>query len=307
MTTGEGYHNFSCYTSLPNGEPEGYHFNDASGSNFFVNVWASAITGLYEGFDGNGFPQAGWTLNSSSIIQWGETPLTRLNGMGAGVLNNFEWSGIIGQYKDLQLPLLNISSLNNTDFSFDYAYAAKAGMYGDSLQVSVSADCGETWQTLFYKGGTSLLTAGYTDNLFYPRNPDQWKHETFSLSGFTGDILIRFRARIGNSNNLYVDNIAVGWVGVEESAVSSQHSSVIAYPNPAHSSIEFLVSSIDFQWISLKIYNAQGQEVATVVDEKLPEGEHTVRWDAGAMPAGIYFYRLTTNDQRPATGKLVLK
>ena len=57
----------------------------------------------------------------------------------------------------------------------------------------------------------------------------------------------------------------------------------------------------------LKVYNAQGQEVATVIDEKLPAGERTVRWDASGLPAGVYYYRLTTDD-RPlptGTGKIV--
>jgi len=57
----------------------------------------------------------------------------------------------------------------------------------------------------------------------------------------------------------------------------------------------------------LKIYNAQGQEVAVVLDEKLPAGEHTVRWDAEALPAGVYYFLLTTDDRRLTTytGKIV--
>jgi hypothetical protein len=56
------------------------------------------------------------------------------------------------------------------------------------------------------------------------------------------------------------------------------------------------LSIFDFRWVSLKIYNAQGQEVAVVLDQELPAGEHMVRWDSEGMPAGIYFYRLTTDD-----------
>jgi hypothetical protein len=54
----------------------------------------------------------------------------------------------------------------------------------------------------------------------------------------------------------------------------------------------------------MKIYNVQGQEVATVLDGRWP-GDQVVRWDAGGLPAGIYFYRLTTKDQRPTTGKIM--
>jgi len=97
------------------------------------------------------------------------------------------------------------------------------------------------------------------------------------------------------------------YVEVEEPAVGGQQSAVIAYPNPTHSTIKFRVSSIEFQRVSLKIYNAQGQEVAVALDEEMAAGENTVQWDATGMPAGVYFFRLTTNDQRLTTtsGKIV--
>jgi hypothetical protein len=60
------------------------------------------------------------------------------------------------------------------------------------------------------------------------------------------------------------------------------------------------------EWTMLKVYNPQGQEVAKVLDGKWPGGQ-VVRWDASNLPAGIYYYRLTTKDQRlmTASGKLV--
>jgi len=92
------------------------------------------------------------------------------------------------------------------------------------------------------------------------------------------------------------------YVGLEEPAVGSQQSAVSAYPNPTHSTIEFRLSSIELQQLSLRIYNVQGQEVAVVLDEEMAAGEHTVRWDASGLPAGIYYYRLQTADRRPLTG-----
>jgi hypothetical protein len=86
-------------------------------------------------------------------------------------------------------------------------------------------------------------------------------------------------------------------VGVEESAVGGQRSAVTCFPNPTTGPTEFLISNFNFQQVSLKIYNAQGQEVATVLEGKWP-GDQVVRWDATALPAGIYFYRTSTIDNR---------
>ena len=299
ITLDNGSYSITCYTSLPNGEPEGYTFNDTLRSNFVINA-TLPLTGVFEGFDDSSFPQEGWTLSSSSILQWGETPLTSYSGTGAGVKNNYEWSGAYGSYYDLQLPLLNVSGLSNTDFSFDYAYTAYPGNMGDSLQVSVSEDCGATWETLFYKGGYSLRTAPYTRQIFYPDEPNEWKHESYSLAAFEGNILIRFRARYGNSNNLYLDNILVGSpVGVPE--VVSRQSSVVSYPNPTGGIVDFRLSMVDVRDVTLKIYDGLGREVATMLDEQLPAGEHTVEFDMSGLPAGIYFYRLTTDDRRLTT------
>ncbi len=85
-----------------------------------------------------------------------------------------------------------------------------------------------------------------------------------------------------------------------QSAVGGQQSAVMCYPNPTTGPTEFQISNFNFQQVSLKIYNAQGQEVATVLDGRL-SGDQVLRWDAGALPAGIYYYRLSTNDQRLTT------
>jgi CubicO group peptidase (beta-lactamase class C family) len=301
ITPGEGSHKFTCYTAFPNGQPEGYTFNDTLRSTFFVNISTPAITELYEGFDGNGFPSEGWTLNSSSFLQWGETPLTGLNGSGAGVANSLFWSGVIGEYRDLQLPLLTISNLDSTDFSFDYAYSPAYANYQDSLQVSVSEDCGQTWQKLFYKGGNSLrTTVDYHYNVFYPESTSEWKHASFSLGGFEGNILIRFRARYGNSNNLYIDNIRVGLPvndGIDEPMASDHSLEIRVYPNP-FSTITTLEYELERDaTVNLSVYNQLGQQVKTLVNEQQSIGTQQVQWNAAGILPGVYYCRLKADNQ----------
>jgi len=82
-----------------------------------------------------------------------------------------------------------------------------------------------------------------------------------------------------------------------------QHSTfnITGYPNPTGGIVDFRLSMADCRWVSLKVYDGQGREVATVLEGKW-SGDHVVRWDATGLPAGIYYYRLTTNDQRLTTG-----
>jgi Zn-dependent M28 family amino/carboxypeptidase len=68
------------------------------------------------------------------------------------------------------------------------------------------------------------------------------------------------------------------------------------YPNPfnATTTIEFYLPQPVY--ISLKIYNALGQDVSTLAIENLPAGNHKYQWDAQNLMSGMYFYRLEAKD-----------
>jgi hypothetical protein len=100
----------------------------------------------------------------------------------------------------------------------------------------------------------------------------------------------------------------------EVSEFVGRRSSVVSYPNPTSGLTEFLISNFNFQQVNLTVFNAQGQLVATVLDEALPAGEHTITWNTENLPSGIYYYRLTilraspsgqAADRRLTTGKIV--
>jgi hypothetical protein len=93
-------------------------------------------------------------------------------------------------------------------------------------------------------------------------------------------------------------------VGIQ-SAVSSQQSAVTCYPNPTHGIVNCQLSVVDCQFVSLKLNDIHGREVAVLVDEYLQAGEHVVRFDATALPAGMYFYQLTGDSKRLTGGKLI--
>ena len=71
------------------------------------------------------------------------------------------------------------------------------------------------------------------------------------------------------------------------------------YPNPFNSitNIKYSVpSSIITNYktqhhVLLKIYNSLGQEIETIVDEEKLPGNYEVRFDAGELTSGVYFYK----------------
>jgi uncharacterized delta-60 repeat protein len=77
------------------------------------------------------------------------------------------------------------------------------------------------------------------------------------------------------------------------------------YPNPFNPStnIEFYVPKSNY--VTLKIYDALGREIATLVNEQLKAGTYQVDWNASNYASGVYYYRLATKDY-VETKKMIL-
>lgn len=69
------------------------------------------------------------------------------------------------------------------------------------------------------------------------------------------------------------------------------------YPNPFQQTTRIPFHLAQTTPVRLTIYNALGQQVATLVEGLLPAGDHVVPWSADHLPAGLYLYRLTTGTQ----------
>ena len=64
------------------------------------------------------------------------------------------------------------------------------------------------------------------------------------------------------------------------------------YPNPFNpaTTISFGVPSKSF--VSLKVFDALGREVSSLVEEELTAGTYSQKWNAEGVASGVYFYRL---------------
>jgi hypothetical protein len=80
------------------------------------------------------------------------------------------------------------------------------------------------------------------------------------------------------------------------SAVPLEYSLSQNYPNPFNPATKIEFSIAKSGLVSLKVYDLLGREMATLVNEVKAPGTYTLRWDAGSMQSGVYFYRLTAGD-----------
>lgn len=64
------------------------------------------------------------------------------------------------------------------------------------------------------------------------------------------------------------------------------------YPNPFNpvTSIKYTIGKREF--VSLKIYNPIGKEVAVLVSEEKAQGSYNINFHSGSLSSGVYFYRI---------------
>jgi hypothetical protein len=77
------------------------------------------------------------------------------------------------------------------------------------------------------------------------------------------------------------------------------------YPNPFNpaTTISFNLPAKSF--VTIKIYDVVGKEVATIVSEEMPAGNYTRQWNAIDSPSGMFFCRMQTGSFTE-TKKLIL-
>lgn len=66
------------------------------------------------------------------------------------------------------------------------------------------------------------------------------------------------------------------------------------YPNPFNPTTTIAYDVAAPGPVALTVFNGFGQQVATLVEGHRPAGRHQAVFDAGTLPSGTYFYRLTT-------------
>jgi hypothetical protein len=116
----------------------------------------------------------------------------------------------------------------------------------------------------------------------YLNSPSSGSPDWYYLSADAADVylyLVRAYLSVG------------GATGVKQTVELVPSTTVLEqnYPNPFNPSTTLRFTLAANAFVSLKVYDVLGKEVATVVDEQLPAGSYTRTWNANGFPSGVYF------------------
>jgi photosystem II stability/assembly factor-like uncharacterized protein len=174
------------------------------------------------------------------------------------------------------LPMTSPGSGNINGIAFGYSYGEL--FYARGTSVYFTSNSGTNWVTMTTQTGT-------------------YNHMIRARSGYN---IWAIRDNGGISKYNYP--IGIEPIGTE---IPSAFSLSQNYPNPFNPStfIKFDVSKSSF--VSLKIFDALGREIAALVNEQLKPGTYQVDWDGTNYTSGVYFYKLYT-ESYTATKKMIL-
>lgn len=126
---------------------------------------------------------------------------------------------------------------------------------------------------------------------------------TLTASTPTGTLMKTYNVTIGKQA-VTLQNIPISSALLGINAIDAEQSYFHVYPNPATNMLQMDYYIAQSTAISLKVENIEGQKVMQVIEnENKSAGKYRQTINIDQLPAGIYFYELTTD--RVYQGKFV--
>lgn len=163
---------------------------------------------LCEGFFSATFPPSGWSLIFTDTQYWTRNTVSSY-GIGSGSAKFNFWVAPIATDQSI-LTKTFANTLAGDSLKFDNAYAPYTDGRTDSLEILTSTNSGSSFSTLVRLWGNNtngnLNTRTQLGSVFTPSSA-QWATKKYALP--VGTNKIKFRARSGFGNNLFLDSICV--------------------------------------------------------------------------------------------------
>ncbi|MES2837916.1 MAG: T9SS type A sorting domain-containing protein [Bacteroidota bacterium] len=302
-----GSHVISFTITQVNGVADENACNNSGTSSFTVlDLSATSITSFTEGFESGTFPPSGFSIKNedSGSVTWEQN---NSNGGFANTSKSMKmsfWSSDENQADYFHTPFFTLAEKNSAKIYFDLAHK-RFSTSSDSLIISISEDCGSTWINLYSKGGTSLVTAGSSFSQFNSVLAANWRTDTINLDGFLEgpSLQIRFKAKSGNGNNMFIDNInlvsAFIDTSIPDNVIENNKSKITLFPNPVDNNLTLIISEINVAEIS--IYSSIGTLVKTI-DSNIKEKQNI---DVSTLSKGVYFIKISDKENNKHYSKFI--
>ena len=80
-----------------------------------------------------------------------------------------------------------------------------------------------------------------------------------------------------------------------------------AYPNPFNPVTNFHIEIPEFSHVVINVYDISGRIIDNLLNGNLAKGTYEMKWDAKALPSGIYFLNLVSSNAQSTKKVILLK
>jgi hypothetical protein len=204
-----------------------------------------------------------------------------------------------------------IGMADNTCFCFTFDHFLAVGFNNNFLPVAHSNSVAMSWSTnsesnlLRFDIVRSGEVVGHVDATNSPTGSPYTYTDNSALNGTTYSYTLR---SVGMNNDGSDLQTVEGVTPSFNAAVVTQYALIQNFPNPFNPSTEIAFDVLNTNPVTLKVYNAAGQEVATLVNGANYEGgkRYVVNFDASNLTSGLYFYSVKIGSEFSATKKMLL-
>jgi hypothetical protein len=272
--------------------------NDTIRSVFLISGTQPALP-LTQDFEGSSFPSSGWgIINPDGKATWIKSAAAAKQGTASMEINNFDYGTANAADKFISPVIISNNKNDSVFLSFDLAYnkgaadTGSAGFAPDTLEIQVTKDCGNTYQTVWKRWGENLQTVNGSNSpvstSFIP-GKNEWKNIRCYLTPFVGkeNFQVYFVSKSNKQNNIWIDNINI-YAKVLPQKLKDQ--GYLVYPNPFRNNFLIHHYAVPADLNTVKVYNAAGQ---LVWDKRYNGNAPTeITVDLSENTAGVYMLKL---------------
>lgn len=288
------------------------------------NVWIGTEKGLVK-FDGSQWIRFD-DGNSSLINDHVYSVAVEEQGtVWVGTFDHFQFAGRLNKFDGNKWEIIKLEQ-KELNSSFPQALVVDQE---NTLWMGVKGTMGgalvrikeHDWQVV--NSQTSNKIPGGIQSLAIEGNK-KWIGNGGGLTAYSGAELITFNSSNSSLPDNLIYSIAIDqrgnkWIGminggvavyreggvVMDSVVEEPGSPFNIYPNPTASVANIHYSATEKERITISVYYSNGQLVDVIQDTIVEKGTHTIQWNPGALPAGIYLCVLHSGKKR-STKKLFI-
>ena len=266
--------------------------------NNFLTTDGLNANGYLEDFENiNSLTDAGWTVvNPDNKLTWDLVKTIENDAINHAAYVNFFSYPFVNRTDYLISPSFNLD--DSYKLTFRHAFELNRNNTSDTLAVSVSTDCGTTWERVatFYEDGSNSFVTGPKQSVnFIPTSANDWCGHNYSdcktvdLSAFKGNrnVLIRFESVKITGNNLFIDDISLikKIDGIEDNVVNA----VKIYPNPGTGLYTVVLPDASSNYV-ISVYDILGKQIFKTLSTDI-----NVYINISSYQSGLYFVNVKSD------------